>query len=434
MKISHEEKLDYSDVLIVPQRSKLKSRSEVSLIRQYSFPNSPLTWNGIGIIAANMDTVGTIEMAKNFYENKMLVALHKHYSIDVLFDFFQNVNYWNCAFYTVGTSNEDREKLNKVKSLLEKKLGKEESSIFPKFLCIDIANGYSEHFLDTLKSYRKDFPESIIMAGNICTENMAEELILSGADICKIGIGPGAVCTTRVKTGVGYPQLSAVSECAHAAHGLRGHCCADGGITSTGDIAKALAAGGDFVMIGSLIAGVDECEGSFINEYNKDIPYATLSKITMLYSLFKNNDYLNKFDGSEFFSTWKKHYDYITDLDIEGFLLHFGFDTSIKVDDFIKLIEDKVIKRKFQYYGMSSFEAQKKHIGVIRSHRTAEGKVVTVDAKGPVDGVIQDIKGGIRSTCTYIGAKTIKDLPKCARFVRVKKTHNVYYGDNWRKS
>lgn len=431
MNIENDAKLDYCDVLLVPQRSKLPSRSHVCLERTYSFPHCPHQLNCVGVIAANMDTVGTFDMAKEFYKHKMLVALHKHYSVDELHDFFKDKKYWSTAFVTVGTSIQDEEKLD---ALTTRVLNDNPNEIFPRLLCIDIANGYSEHFTDKLKSYRKKYPDTIIMAGNVCTSNMAEELIMSGADIAKIGIGPGSVCTTRVKTGVGYPQLSASSECSYAAHGLRGQVCADGGITCAGDMSKAFAVGADFVMVGSMIAGTDECEGEFVYEYSKNIPYETLPKLLLLYDLFKDSDLDYNSPESRYLYSWKYKYEHVLDLDVQGFLYHHGLDSGCLVKDFIGAIEDNVIVKKFKYYGMSSFQAQEKHTGEIKSHRTAEGKVVTIDAKGPVENIIQDILGGVRSTCTYVGAQKIKDLPKCAKFVKVNRTHNTVYGDNWKKS
>ena len=113
---------------------------------------------------------------------------------------------------------------------------------------------------------RAEFPNHTILAGNVVTGEMVEELILSGADIIKVGIGPGSVCTTRKKTGVGYPQLSAVLECADAAHGLGGHIISDGGCTCPGDVAKAFGAGADFVMMGGMLAGHDQSGGEVISK------------------------------------------------------------------------------------------------------------------------------------------------------------------------
>jgi GMP reductase len=252
----------------------------------------------------------------------------------------------NYTFYTVGTSNDDFEKLKK----LQISLGND----FPKFLCIDVANGYLESFTKIIKKYRNLLPNSVIMAGNVVTSNMAEELILSGADIVKVGIGSGSVCTTRIKTGVGFPQLSAISETSFAVHGKPdGHICGDGGCTTPGDIAKAFAAGSDFVMLGGMLSGCDECQG-----------------------------------------TWE-------------------------IIDGIKMLK---------FFGMSSEDAQEQYNGGLSSYKASEGKTVKIPHKGPVSKVLQNITGGIRSTCTYVGAKRLKDLPKCSEFIHVTKTHNTVFG------
>ena len=384
LRVTDDTKLDFDDVLIIPQPSDLNSRSEVNLERTICMPNArdvnphdgynsddiknapKICWTGVAIIAANMDTVGTMQMAKKFAEEKMLVALHKHYDSNRLFGFFtNNFKLWNYVFYTVGSGDADFEKLNKLSKDVSSWIAqdckempdsyKANYSQFPKMICLDIANGYSKHFCEVVKKYRKRFPWAIIMAGNVVTGNMAERLIEAGADIVKVGIGPGAVCTTRLKTGCGYPQLSAIAECAFQAHGsAAGHICGDGGCRTPGDVSKAFAAGADFVMLGSMFAGTDACEGE-----------------------------------------WEH--------DSEG------------------------NKKSLKFYGMSSLAAQEKHNGGLKKHRTSEGRVVSVDYKGKTEDVIQDILGGVRSACTYTGARNIKDLPKCAKFARVNSTHNDYF-------
>jgi GMP reductase len=188
-------------------------------------------------------------MAKTLGRYGALTALHKHYPLETLVEFFSSPD-GEFAFYSIGTTDADFAKLAKVK---------QETAV--RMLCLDVANGYSEKFLDTVKRARDESPNATIMAGNVVTGDMTEALILAGADIVKIGIGPGSVCTTRRVTGVGYPQLSAIIECADAAHGLKGQVCADGGCTGPGDVAKAYGAGADFVMLGGMLAGHDECDG-----------------------------------------------------------------------------------------------------------------------------------------------------------------------------
>jgi len=381
----HTPKLDFSDVLLVPQRSSLDSRKKVIVEREFQFRHTDRTWTGVPIIAANMDTTGTFEMAKALAKHKCMTALHKHYGTEDLASFFiDNLHIQNYIFYTVGAVSKDFEKLEKVKEIIHEKTLKLEKSShkftdeyydFPRFICMDVANGYTEFFVKQLAKLRSIFPNAVIMAGNVCTPNMAEELILKGADIAKVGIGPGSVCTTRVKTGVGYPQLSAIDECSHVVHGLSdpamenragGHVCADGGCTRPADIAKAFAVGGDFVMLGGMLSATDECEGSWEYEYvNPGEPMTVTT-------------------------------------------------------------EGK--KKWFKFHGMSSKEAQEKWSGKkMDSYKASEGKEVKIPYKGSVNDVVLDILGGLRSSCSYVGASRIKDLPKCAAFVRTAVQENRIY-------
>ncbi|KJV48595.1 guanosine 5'-monophosphate oxidoreductase [Pantoea sp. BL1] len=258
MRIEEDLKLGFKDVLIRPKRSTLKSRSEVELERTYTFKHSGLNWTGVPVIAANMDTVGTFTMAEALAGFNVLTAVHKHYSVEAWQAFIQRVPAAVLGHVMVssGTSEADFSKLTAILAL----------SSQLNFICIDVANGYSEHFVEFLQRVRESFPGKTICAGNVVTGEMVEELILSGADIVKVGIGPGSVCTTRVKTGVGYPQLSAVIECADAAHGLGGQIVSDGGCSVPGDIAKAFGGGADFVMLGGMLAAHDECEGNVVEE------------------------------------------------------------------------------------------------------------------------------------------------------------------------
>ncbi len=258
MRIDYEIKLGFKDVMIRPKRSTLKSRSQVDLQRTFRFRNSNCEWTGIPVMAANMDTVGTFSMAGVLGEQGLVTAVHKHYTPEQWNTFVAaaSPSLLEHVMVSIGTGESDREKLQII---LKNNPGL-------KYLCIDVANGYSEHFTDFVKRVRNDWPDKVITAGNVVTGEMVEELILSGADIVKVGIGPGSVCTTRVKTGVGYPQLSAVIECADAAHGLGGHIISDGGCSRPGDVAKAFGAGADYVMLGGMLAGHEECEGELIEE------------------------------------------------------------------------------------------------------------------------------------------------------------------------
>jgi len=374
---SSEVKVGYNDVLIVPQRSDIPSRTEVNLARKFKFKHGTWYGRGIPIIAANMDSTGSFRMADALAKHYMFTALHKHYSREELVDFFSKKGRrHNYVFYSLGLG--DLDKMLKVRADL--------SDIkFPRLINIDVANGQTETFIQFIKHMRRKMaPESVIMAGNVVGPNMAEHLLLCGADIVKVGIGPGSVCTTRVKAGVGYPQLSAVDEASYTAHGLRGHICADGGCTRVGDICKAFAAGADFVMLGGMLAGTDECEGEWIyNEIKqKDlyVPKGTAAPITG--------------------------------------------ETEVDVVVTTKSTTKKVLK----FYGMASEEAQDKYDGGMKGYKAEEGKCVEVPYKGPVEQVVREIKGGLASACTYVGAARIKDLPKCASFVRCTQQENTIFG------
>ena len=387
MIIEHEVKLDYSDVLIRPKRSTLGSRSEVDLERGFNFPNYRPYVNkdvlpdgypvvqeqskhlrGIPIMAANMDGVGTFEMADKLAEQKIFTCLVKTYSAEDLINFFDNTEKTTRSeyvAYSMGITDEDTKKFALVY----------EQAPNIKFVCIDVANGYSQRFSEFVRSFRSRFRNIVIIAGNVVTADQTQELILNGADIVKVGIGPGSVCTTRIKTGVGYPQLSAVMECADAAHGLGGHVIADGGCTCPGDIAKAFAGGADFVMLGGMLAGHDEGGGEIITKT------------------------------------------YVTN--------------ELHSDGINRVAEQKQF---VQFYGMSSDAANKKHFGGLKDYRSSEGREVLVPYRGAVAGTVQNILGGVRSTCTYAGATRLKYLPKCATFVRVNNQYNRVYESSTTKA
>lgn len=340
MYIENEIKLDFKDVLIRPKRSTLASRSEVDLLRTYYFKKADQEWTGIPIVAANMDHTGTTAVAKQLFSHKLMTALYKFATKEEWEGLLaHDANITEHTFISTGTRQDDFENLCKLV----------ESFPSIKFICIDVANGYSEHFCNFITKVRTKFPNKIIMAGNVVTGEMTEQLILCGADIVKVGIGPGSVCTTRKKTGVGYPQLSAIIECADAAHGLGGFVCADGGCVVPGDVIKAFAAGSDFAMLGGMFSGHDECSGD----------------------IFEKNG-----------------------------------------------------KKYKRFYGMSSAEAMNKYYGKVADYRASEGKSVDVPYKGPIDDVVLDILGGLRSACTYVGASKLKELSKCTTFIRVSQQLN----------
>lgn len=356
MRIEEDTKLDFRDVLIRPKRSALSSRREVNLQRTYVFKHSEYPWTGVPIMAANMDGVGTVAMAQSLFEHRMFTCLTKSISSDQLVGLTNEISS-NFFAVSTGTGASDLERLRQI--LID------HPTI--RFICIDVANGYSEHFGDFVQSVRELYPRHVIIAGNVVTGDMTQELILRGADIVKVGIGPGSVCTTRVQTGVGYPQLSAIIECADAAHGLNAHIIADGGCACPGDVAKAFGAGADFVMLGGMLAGHDEGGGKVITKY-----YNT-SEITM-------NDK--------------------------------GFEPIYQAKKFV------------QFYGMSSDTAMNKHHGGVAEYRSSEGRTVEIPYKGPVRATALDILGGLRSTCTYVGAPNLKHLSKCTTFVRVNRQIN----------
>lgn len=346
MRIESDIKLGFKDVMIRPKRSTLNSRSKVSLLRKFQFLHTKSTWEGVPIIAANMDMVGTFEMAKKLSEFQIITAIHKHYTFKEWSIFMNSVDESILDYIAISTGIGKKDEENLGQIIKE----------FPKlhFICIDVANGYAEHFVEFVKRTRNKYPDKVIIAGNVVTGEMVEELLLSGADIVKVGIGPGSVCTTRIKTGVGYPQLSAIIECADAAHGLGGQIISDGGCVVPGDVAKAFGGGADFVMLGGMFSGHEESGGQIIEENGKK---------------FK------------------------------------------------------------QFYGMSSETAMKKHVGSIADYRASEGKTVKVPYKGKVANTVQDILGGIRSTCTYVGASHLKELTKRTTFIRVQEQHNEIYTD-----
>jgi GMP reductase len=344
--IESDLKLDFKDVLIRPKRSTLQSRNDVNVNRTFTFLHNQRDWTGFPLIAANMDVVGTMAVARTLSRFGAMTALHKHYQADELIAFFQGDESGN-VFYSLGITDADREKFKavKAKAPVDK-------------LCIDVANGYTERFVEVVARMREENPDIVIMAGNVVTGDMTEALLLAGADIVKVGIGPGSVCTTRKMTGVGYPQLSAIIECADAAHGLKGQVCGDGGCTVPGDLSKAYGAGADFVMLGGMLAGHDECEG--------DIRY-------------------EERDGQR-------------------------------------------VPTAMVFYGMSSDTAMHKYAGGVASYRASEGKTVEVPYRGPIEGTVQEIMGGVRSMMTYIGATKLKEVPKRTTFVRVGAQLNTVFG------
>lgn len=346
MRIETDPKLDFSNVLIKPKRSTLTSRNEVSLDRTYTFKHTGTSWTGVPIAAANMDTTGTFEMAKVMSANNTITCIHKYYSPQEWETFALSYpEFMKNVAITIGLSVIE---LDNASYIIEK--------FSPGFICLDVANGYTEKFVNLVRKVRAMFPKIPIIAGNVVTAEMTEELILSGADIVKVGIGSGSVCTTRKMAGVGYPQLSAIIECADAAHGLGGLVMSDGGCTVVGDIAKAFGGGADFVMLGGMLAGHTESAGDmFVDESGK----------------------------------------------------------------------------KFKiFYGMSSATAMEKYVGGVASYRAAEGKTVKLAYRGDLQNTLNEIAGGLRSTCTYVGAICLKELSKRTTFIMVSQQLNTVFGNS----
>ena len=342
MRIEQDIKLDYKDVLFKPKRSKLESRRDVDLTRTFKFHYGN-EWTGVPIMSSNMDGVGTFAMAKVLQNHKMITVMRKHYSVD---DWTKNAKGVKMKYLSVCTGtgviwDPDAPDYATMKAVL---------AMYPdiKFITVDVANAYHENYADFISRVRDEYPDKTIIAGNVISAEMTEELIIKGADIVKCGIGPGSVCTTRLMTGVGVPQLSGVMECVDAANGIGGHVIADGGCVYPGDVSKAFGAGAHFVMLGGMLAGHDESEGAVVNG-------------------------------------------------------------------------------KIKFYGMSSNAAMAVHGTRKDGYRGAEGKVVELPHKGPVDPTVIEILGGLRSTCTYIGAKRIKDMPKCTTFVRCTQQVNQVF-------
>ena len=339
MRINYDAKLNFEDVLLQPKRSTLTSRKDVDMTRKFTFRNSKKVMNFTPIFASNMDGVGTFSMAKVLQEYKMMTTITKTTTPEQWRKAVGSGVRLQSVSVCTGTNkvfDDDAEDYRNMQEVLKS---------FPdiKMITIDVANAYHQNMVGFVAKVREEYPDKVIIAGNVVTPEMTEELIINGADVVKIGIGPGSVCTTRTMAGVGVPQFSAILDCADAANGVDGHIMADGGCTQPGDIAKALGGGAHMVMIGGMLAGHDESE----------IP---------------------------------------------------------------------VVNGQREFYGSSSDRAREVHGKSKSGYRGNEGRLVHLPDRGPVSNTIEDILGGVRSACTYIGARRLKDMPKCASFVT---THNV---------
>ena len=344
MRIKEDIKLNFDDVLMEPKRSTLSSRRDVDMTRKFTFRNSGKVMNFTPIFASNMDGVGTFSMAKVLQKHQMMTVVTKSTTLEQWKEAVGTGLRLQSVSVCTGTNKIWDPEAADYKSM------QAVLSSFPdvKMITVDVANAYHQNFVDFIKMVRDDYPEKVIVAGNVVTPEMVEELIINGADMVKIGIGPGSVCTTRTMTGIGVPQFSAILECADAANGVDGHIMADGGCVWPGDIAKAFGGGAHAVMIGGMLAGHDESE-------------------------------------------------------------------------------QPVVDGKVEFYGMSSDRAREKHGKRKDGYRGNEGRWISLPYRGAVEPTVEDILGGVRSAATYIGARRLKDMPKCATFVRVENNINRVY-------
>jgi len=361
--INYENKLDFDDVLIVPQRSTLTSRSEINIERTFRFYHSPRIWTGVPIICANM-SFASFNLANELKQSRIITCLHKYHSIDQLVNYFKDDSNTDYVWISIGYKNSELNKLIEFKN---------KTNIQPN-ICIDVPNGHMDVFVKYCKKVRENFPYSIIMAGNVTNTSSTQELLIyGGVDIVKCGIGGGSACTTRFITGCGIPQLSCCLENSYVAHGLYngpkklGLICSDGGHKNSGDVCKALCAGSDFVMLGGYFAGSEECDGEWEYEY-----YSSL-----------------------------------------------GFWQPIDPKN-----DNPKRKVKFTYYGMSTHHAQDLFEDGKKNYRASEGTKITIKSKGPANNLVQELLGGIRSACCYIGARSIKDMPKSGQFCIVNSIHS----------
>jgi len=281
-------KLDFKDVLLVPQHSLLKSRKKVSLERNFYFPNSKRRWVGIPLVVSNMDTTGTIEIAEELQKYKILTCLHKYYTKEDILDCKLDTNYFSIS---TGINDNDLKNLDEILS--------EKKDI--KFICIDVANGYMQYFIDRCKLIREKYPDKVLIAGNVVTPEQIERINESKIDIIKLGIGSGSVCTTRLKTGIGCPQMSVILDCERKCKELGIYLMSDGGIKYPGDLGKAFVGGADFVMCGSVFAGHTESAGKVITEIinEKKVKYKIFYGMSSRKAMIKHTGKMNKYRTEE---------------------------------------------------------------------------------------------------------------------------------------
>lgn len=360
--ILSETYLDYSDILIKPKMGKnLNSRKDVNLVREYKFKFGEVR-KGLGVFNANMATVGNFAIAKQLLKAGMFATIHKFYTAEEIMNFYKECEAEKIStenlFISIGIKNGYREldKLNKLKEL---------GWNHYKNICIDAANFYVPKAFEVLQACREQFPDSVILCGNIASLDICSKLS-EYADIIKIGIGSGSACKTRLLTSVGVPMASLILETADIVHANDIMICADGGLVEIGDICKAFCLNADFVMAGGMFAGTDEAEGEIVEKQYKS--------------------------------------------------------------DELGALTCKVITKKYKlYYGMSSTLANNKFAGGMKDYKASEGRESLIPYTGSIDKILQDICGGVASACTYIGAKTVKDMSKCATLIKVNHTVNTIF-------
>jgi IMP dehydrogenase len=313
----------------------------------------------IPIFSANMDTVTGATMAQKMWQLGGLGFLHRFCSIEDNVEMYREVVHTqlntgerkllacNEAVVSLGVN----EGFGRFSALYE---------VGARYFCIDVAHGHSETVGRMIKSLKEFNDDIYIIAGNVCTRMGAEYLAGCGADAIKIGVGPGSVCTTRIKTGFGIPQFTAINECSR----VNVFKIADGGIRTPGDAVKAFAAGADAIMLGGMLAGTDETPGDIHEE--------------VLEETFRHET-----------------------------------EPCGQKKSVIDVARYKVFR------GMASKEAQDDFMGSMPDWKAAEGVEIKVESKGPVANVMNDLMGGIRSGMTYCGANDISQIKERAEWVQI---------------
>jgi IMP dehydrogenase len=347
----------FDDVALVPQYSNIDSRTEPDLT---TWLTKEITI-GIPLLAANMDTVIGEDLADILIKNRSIPIFHRFTTQEQKIKWLQKYSKSTLFLSTGLVDNTNDGELYEL--MVEYGL---------RNICVDVAHGHSKRMMKMIEEIKKNFSDSQIIAGNICTSNAYIDLVNAGADCIKVGIGPGAACTTRIVTGFGVPQFTAITECAEEAKKYRVPLIADGGIRTSADIVKALAAGASSVMIGKLFALTEESasEKKYINNKTG-------------VAMHKCSD--GKFCGGSF-----------------------GGGVPIY---------------KAKYRGQASEDFQNEFYGGLKEKTTAEGTSFWAPVSGSAQKLIDELTGGIRSGLTYGGARNIKELQRKAEFRIVEPSY-----------